>query len=883
MNSYLASHHSKDKTECTHTRIGSPEHGVFGGAYHIPDLASFYPIYYKHVFENGNKEFITEKQFDCGPIGIDLDFRYSEAKRTYTQTTIIDFIEILLDELNKVFTIESSFSIYVFEKPTINVLPTMIKDGIHLIVGLNMDMPGKSMIRSRLLKKMSIFEHLNLTNDWDSVLDEPVFKGTTGWQLYGSRKPGNDAYKLTYVYTCQKTENEYELQCSLGESFPIHTQFYKLSIRNLENETPILKEEFKQEYDNAKPRKKLRIVNADVVSGEITNITSLNSAIDKLHAALEITEYAIQEAHHYVMCLPAPYYEDYGKWIRVGWALRHTDSRLFLSWIKFSSQSTKFSFSDIATLRAQWNESGKCGEHLTMRSLMYWARMENEPEYERIKEQSIEVALEEAIKDACSEFDIAAILFQCYKDMFVCVDIKGARWFQYSKQKWNETDSGTELRKQITNQKGLYGIFAKKLNQVSQLMGAMPPDDDRHKTIKKKHDKIHGIMINGLKKQGDKIMREASHAFYVKDFLKLLDSKNNILCFTNGVIDFNENKFRDGVPEDYTHKCTNIPYIPLDMTDQKIVLEVSTFMEQLFPDKELREYMWDHAASVLIGKNTNQTLNFYIGSGRNGKSMFVTLMSAVLGDYKAAVPISLITNQRVGVGCASPEVAGLVGVRYAVMQESSVNDRINEGTMKELTGGDVIQCRALYRDPISFIPQFKLVMCTNNLPAIDGKDDGTWRRIRTCEFKSRFNENPDVLSKYQFKVDKNLDEKFAVWKPVFMSMLVARAYLTKGNVVDCNMVMVNSEKYRNDQDYLSSFVKDCIMTCPSGTLREIELYDKFGDWWKLLHGKNVPKGKELFDYVTKIYGQQPGISKKGTVWYGIKVMQEDVFEICDDT
>jgi hypothetical protein len=66
-------------------------------------------------------------------------------------------------------------------------------------------------------------------------------------------------------------------------------------------------------------------------------------------------------------------------------------------------------------------------------------------------DQKIRAALEEAIRDTCTEFDIATILYQLYKDSFVCVDIKSARWFQYVNQKWEETDSGTELRKQITN------------------------------------------------------------------------------------------------------------------------------------------------------------------------------------------------------------------------------------------------------------------------------------------------------------------------------------------------------------------------------------------------------------------------------------------------
>jgi len=362
----------------------------------------------------------------------------------------------------------------------------------------------------------------------------------------------------------------------------------------------------------------------------------------------------------------------------------------------------------------------------------------------------------------------------------------------------------------------------------------------------------------------------------VKNFMNLLDSKDHLLCFTNGVVDFKEKRFREGHPEDYTYKCTNIGYTPLHQLDQTVVGEVITFMNQLFPDKELCDYMWDHAASVLYGKNMNQTFNIYIGTGRNGKSKFVELMSAILGDYKATIPVSLITKQRVNIGGASPEVAGLVGIRYAVMQESSVNDRINEGPMKELTGGDAIQCRALYQEPITFIPQFKLVMPTNNLPNIESKDEGTWRRIRACEFKSQFKEEPDPTSKYQFPVDKNLDRKFESWKVAFMSLLVNRTYTTLGNVTDCKMVMMHSERYRKDQDGLASFVHDFVQLNPSGKITVADLLAVFKEHWKMMYGNNVPNGKVLLDFIKKLYAENTSVVFGSTVWRGIKLMKDEV-------
>lgn len=41
---------------------------------------------------------------------------------------------------------------------------------------------------------------LPLINTWESVLDEGISKGKTNWQLFGSRKPGNEAYEFTHHY-----------------------------------------------------------------------------------------------------------------------------------------------------------------------------------------------------------------------------------------------------------------------------------------------------------------------------------------------------------------------------------------------------------------------------------------------------------------------------------------------------------------------------------------------------------------------------------------------------------------------------------------------------------------------------------------------------------
>ena len=69
------------------------------------------------------------------------------------------------------------------------------------------------------------------------------------------------------------------------------------------------------------------------------------------------------------------------------------------------------------------------------------------------------------------------------------------------------------------------------------------------------------------------------------------------------------------------------------------------------------------------------------------------LTGVVLGDYKASCPITLITSKRSSIGSSSAEIAKLKGKRYVVMQEPSKGDVINEGIMKEITGGDPLQAQ----------------------------------------------------------------------------------------------------------------------------------------------------------------------------------------------
>jgi P4 family phage/plasmid primase-like protien len=583
--------------------------------------------------------------------------------------------------------------------------------------------------------------------------------------------------------------------------------------------------------------------------------------------------------------LPEKYYEPGSHLLNrlVAFALKHTDDRLFLSWVMLRSKASDFDYDSIPALYGEWKKhfnKNSSKDSVTKRSIMYWAKQYNFEGYEKVKKNSINFHIEESINSG-TEYDLAQVLKEMFKDKYVCVSYnnKGI-WYTFKEHRW-VLDKGMSLREKIS--KDMYELYSNKSDDMSNEYHQYDASDDRQDFIRKKVKSLSDIKFK-LKKTNDKnnIMREAMELFYDSDFISNMDKNKNLMCFNNGVVDFKNKVFRDGCPDDYITKTTKINFVPLDKTNEDILKtenDIVDFMKKLFPIPELEKYMWDHLSSCLIGSNKNQTFNVYHGSGSNGKSILTDLMSLTLGEYKGMVPITLVTERRGLIGGTSDEVLKLKGVRYAVMQEPTKGVKLNEGVMKELTGGDPIQARGLYSESEIFEPQFSLVVCTNNLFDIDSNDDGTWRRIRKCDFESKFIDEGEAYNDetpYVFAKDKSLKEKLPKFAPVFASMLVKRVFETDGIVKDCEYVLKSSNKYRNGQDHITAFISEKIEKTgdPKDKVGKNGLYQAFKAWFQQEQGaKKIPKGQELNECMVKKFG---ACKQKG--WEGVRFIAQEESE-----
>lgn len=906
----------------TNTRIPDEKNEIWGGKYHIPQdkYKEFLDIYYNEVFVRGKPEHLTECQMEKGPILIDIDLRYDLSIKTkqYKTDNISDLVEVYLETLKTMYQFDHNavISFYIFEKPNVNCLEEkkITKDGIHIIIGLMADHISQSILRKKIIKQMDDIwkkAELNIKNDWESVFDDGISQGTTNWQLVGSSKPGHETYQLTKIFnaTYDSSDTQFGILYQDPSTFNMAKNIHKLSARYCDHYEPFMTNQFINEYNafqqsasTPKSKKNASSSNLNLFSIESSNNTNILSISNKeqldayVQAFLDTIptdKYYYVEAYQYTMTLPQDYYESgsYSKWFSVGCALRNINNSLFIVWVAFSAQSSNFNYSTISELWDKWQKFDmKNPNGLTLRSIMYWSKRDAPEKFNQVRSNSLDYYIENtldnrliefAVSDkkpsGATDFDIATVLYQLKKDQYVCTSIKGNIWYCYEKHRWKEVDSGSTLRLSISTE--LRNLYAKKATQITEAISNLPEDDDKKRTfLQKRLEKVMEIYAK-LGKTNDKknIMTESRDMFYDSNFMNTLDTNPYLLCCTNGVWDFKERKFRDGKPEDNISKCTGIEYIPLKKEHEENVSEINDFMDKLFPIQELKDYMWDHLSSTLVGTALNQTFNIYIGGGRNGKSVLVTLMSKTLGEYKGDLPLTaVVTSKRVSVGGLAPEIAALRGIRYAVMQEPKQGDVLNEGILKELTSGfDTIQARIPYQtEPIRFTPQFKLVVCSNVLPEIRAQDHGTWRRIRADPFLSLFTENPvegDEYKPYQYKLDSTIDEKFDDWKTVFLAMMVERVLKTNGRVVDCEIVLKASNEYKHKQDIISQFIEEKIVKEPGcGILRKAQVKNEFIIWHESNLGTKGPPPKEVFAYLDRLFGPQVNSG-----WKDVRILYDD--------
>jgi P4 family phage/plasmid primase-like protien len=357
------------------------------------------------------------------------------------------------------------------------------------------------------------------------------------------------------------------------------------------------------------------------------------------------------------------------------------------------------------------------------------------------------------------------------------------------------------------------------------------------------------------------LIKECASLFYDKDFEQKLDSNVNLIGFENGIYDLSANEFREGRPDDYITLSTKNDY---HVWNEKNPLnkQISNFFKQILPNDNVRQYFINALCTCMSGTTKEEKLYILTGSGSNGKSLTMDLVYLALGDYYMSCPISMMTNKRGKSNETSPEKVRMKGRRCGVFQETDDGEKLNVGIMKEFTGGDKVLVRDLFKgskEMIEFKPQMKYFLTCNQLPEVPSTDDGTWRRLRVIDFKSKFTPNPTKPN--EFMIDNTLKQKIETWGAAFASYLIhvyITEYKSKSYLVEPEEVMASTKQYKQENDFFTEYIMDKVSVTnnPKDLINRETLWDDFRIWYKNGRDpKTTPKRTDFLKAATAILGE----------------------------
>ena len=368
---------------------------------------------------------------------------------------------------------------------------------------------------------------------------------------------------------------------------------------------------------------------------------------------------------------------------------------------------------------------------------------------------------------------------------------------------------------------------------------------------------IKAALAAESRQRRDAIVALAQHEPEVRVSANNLDADPWLLNVLNGTIDLKTGKLRQHRREDLITKLAPVDYSP----SAKCPLFKRFLARILGNNRELIAFLQRAIGYSLTGCVNEQLLFFLHGDGQNGKSTFAGVLLDVLGDYgKQAAPDLLLAKKNES---HPTEKADLLGARFVVTQEIEDGRRMDEVTVKQLTGGDRVKGRFMFKDFIEFNPTHKLWLCANHRPAVRGTDFAIWRRISLIPFTVIIPER---------ERDSDLPEKLRTELPGILRWAVEGCLLWQQDGLKLpGVVRAASADYRSEQDLVGQFLTKWTVADPRSQASAAELYKTFKDHCEAVGVR--PWSQKLFG--TRL-GGRPGLSKSntrdGVVWGGLRLL-----------
>jgi P4 family phage/plasmid primase-like protien len=436
----------------------------------------------------------------------------------------------------------------------------------------------------------------------------------------------------------------------------------------------------------------------------------------------------------------------YNEWVAVIWALKNTEN-------SERSLDLAHNFSQRTLRMNQYNprevdnifKNGKPG--YTASSIFYWAMKDNpEAYYSRFNLKQLEefvfrgdvglaelYALENKTKVVCTNQNMNNPEFYM---------------FNYEDSLWHES-TGNDIKRHfcLTMEdvmKPLYDYYTRKINESTG------KDENEEKLWVMKRFELGKVMKHVHNNFcARNVLPFICSALHDTSFFGSLNKTKHLLPVANGVVDLRNGELLKREAHHMFSFALTIHYNKYARTDCWY-----KYFNQVFQnDTQVVEWIQTYLGYTLTGETNLQRIVVFWGSGSNSKSVLLGFINRLFKDNNSedsaksnlfcTLTIDDVSKKD------SPNRDGVYNARFAraaVLIESPKNSRLDEELIKQMSGQDPVSVSGKYKNQITFIPQFKFYIITNNKPKFESDEESkaTWRRVILVPFETIFKDKDSL-------------------------------------------------------------------------------------------------------------------------------------------
>lgn len=288
------------------------------------------------------------------------------------------------------------------------------------------------------------------------------------------------------------------------------------------------------------------------------------------------------------------------------------------------------------------------------------------------------------------------------------------------------------------------------------------------------------------------------------------NDKDGMLPLQNGMLDLKAGTIEPHNMDNLNTYCLDIS-LRTDPNDLPQCPTFKQFMIDFIPDDAARREILKFMAYCLTRETKYEKALFLIGPGGDGKSTFIRVLEAILGEINVSnISLGALEDQFQRVMLKDKLLNVSTEIEGGLLQS---------GMFKAVVSGDRISASYKHRDGFSFKPVAKHVFAANKFPPIQDTSRGLLRRMIFVETTRSFS-TPDL---------NLIDKLLAEIDGIFMMLVVHLKHLQKEGFLDeKNTYLLGCRsRFAESNNPVIGFVNHCIDERPGAQADTMSVYEKY--------------------------------------------------------